>query len=361
MKKIPFSKPWFPEDDIPTILEEIKQILVSGWLSLGKHMKQFEEEFSNVVGVKNSITMNSATAALHASLLALDVKDKEVIVPSNTFVATANAVVHAGGIPVFVDSDPETYCMSSESVNKKINERTGCIIPVHLGGNPCDMNNLLEIANEKNIPVVEDSAHALGSSINGKKCGSFGVCGCFSFYPSKLITTGEGGMVTTDDDVIAEKIRKIRNQGREGIGYPPVEYLGHNFRLPEISCLLGLYQLKRLDEFIENRQKIVKIYNNFLKTLDSIHIQKSYPNSFNSHYAYLIKITDKNLKRDHLIKHMNKLNIGHGIHYHPIHLQPYYQRLGYHDNLPVAEDLGENGIALPIYNYMKTEEAKRVA
>ncbi len=202
IRRIPFSRPCFVDDDLEEITSKVRDILRSGWLTSGPLVRQFEETFAEFVGVDYAVALNSCTAALHSILLALGIKrDDEVIVPTNTFVAAANAALYVDAKPVFVDSNPETFNISPEDLEAKISKKTKAIIVVHLGGNPCDMDEICDIADENNLTIIEDSAHAHGAKYKGKNCGTFGIASAFSFYPTKILTTGEGGLVATNDDM----------------------------------------------------------------------------------------------------------------------------------------------------------------
>jgi len=362
--KIPFARPFFHDEDILYIKNNIEVILKSGWLTNAKFVREFESQVAKYTGAKHAIAVSSCTAALHAIMLALRLgSSDEVIVPANTFVATANAVLFVGAKPVIADVDLETYNISPESIQEKITSKTRGIVVVHVGGNPADMKEILEIAEDYNLFVVEDAAHALGSLYQGKCCGTLGLVGAYSFYPTKVITTGEGGMVVTDDDELAYRIRVIRNSGRETLGAAEVIELGHNFRMTELSALLGLVQLRRLDEFIERRNKLAKIYNKELKKFDWIQTQFIRQGNRSTYYAYIITLSDDApITRDELIKQLRNHNIGTSVIYKPVHLQPFYRKLFDFSPgmLPNAEYIGANNIALPMYNGMRESDVFQV-
>jgi len=361
---IPFAGPCFCDEDIKEVKDKIEQIIRSGWLTSGPAVSQLEEMFARFVKTKKAVAVNSCTAALHSVLLASKVKrGDEVIVPSNTFVATANAALYVGAKPVFVDSDPETFNISPSDIQKKICEKTKALIVVHLAGNPCNMKEITEIADDNKITLIEDCAHAHGARYQRTGCGAIGVAGCFSFYPTKIITTAEGGMVTTNNENLAEKVRVARNHGRATHGPTEILELGFNYRLSEIHAAIGLVQMKHVREFVAERNELSKAYAMKLKEvpwLESQHVEKG---NLCSYYAYLVKLTEKApVSRDVLVKKLAERGIGTSVIYHPAHLQPFYVELFGHrrGELPVAEELGEKGLALPLRNGMKVQDVARV-
>ena len=363
-RKVPFSKPCFNDEDIDEILNCIETVLRSGWLTSGINVKKLEEQFAKFIGAKEAVALNSCTAALHAILLALGIKSgDEVIVPTNTFVATANAVLYVGGRPVFADSDPDTFNISPEDIQNKISRKTKAMIVVHLGGNPCEMKELNELAEDYNIALIEDCAHAHGAKYRGVSCGTFGIANAFSFYPTKVITAAEGGIVTTNCPQIAERIRIIRNHGRAGFGPREIVELGYNYRMSEIHAAIGLNQLKHVDEFVQHRNRIAKMYKEGLSEIDWIEPQQVKDGNVCSYYAYIVKLTeDAPINREMLMEKLNEYGIMTSVLYHPVHLQPFYiKKFGnYAYTLPVAEELGKTSFALPIYNGMSEKEAAYV-
>lgn len=361
---VPFSKPYFTNSDITEITNGIETVLRSGWLTSGVNVQKFEEEFARFIGVPFAVALNSCTAALHAILLALDIKSgDEVIVPSNTFVATANVVLYVGAKPVFADSDPKTFNISVEDVQNKITDKTKAIIVVHLGGNPCDMKEFCELAEDYNIALIEDAAHAHGSKYMGANCGSFGVAGAFSFYPTKIVTTAEGGMVTTNQKNLWEKVKIIRNHGRGGFGPQEIVALGYNYRLSEIHAVIGLVQLKHVDKFVKQRNEIARIYTEGLKKLDWIEPQLVRDGNICSYYTYIVKLNENaQFARDELLRKLNSHGVMTSVLYHPVHLQPFYVKMlgKLSCSLPVAEDLGMRSFALPMFNGMSVDDVNYV-
>lgn len=361
---IPFAKPFFSQEDIEEITYYLKEILNSGWLTSHKFVQKFEEKIAEYVGAKHAIATNSCTAALHSIMLALGIgKRDEVIVPANSFVATANIVLYTGAKPVFADVDPKTFNISLESVRNRINDKTKGIVVVHVGGNPAEMDALLDIAKENNLFVVEDAAHALGSLYEVKHCGTLGGAGAFSFYPTKVMTTGEGGMVVTNNNELAEKIKMIRNHGRRGKGAKPVIEKGYNYRMPEISAAIGLVQMRKLEEFISHRNKVAELYNKLFEEFSWIVPQEVKKKNRSTYYAYIMMIKNSApLSRDKLAEELSQRGVGTSIIYHPIHLQPFYKKkFGYKKGeLPVSEAIGERSLSLPMYSNMPLESVERV-
>jgi perosamine synthetase len=361
---IPFAKPHFADEDLSEIISGLREVLQSGWLTSGPNVQKLEEEFARFVGTSCAVSLNSCTAALHAILMALGVKNgDEVIVPTNTFVATANAALYVGAKPVFADSDPVTFNISAEEVQKRITERTKAIIVVHLGGNPCDMKEIGELAEDHGIALVEDCAHAHGATYKGVRCGNLSDAGAFSFYPTKVMTTAEGGMVTTNQKEIAGKIKTIRNCGRAGYGPLEIAELGYNYRLSEIHAVIGLSQFKHLEEFIKQRNLIAGAYDEGLSKIGWMRPQEVRKGNFCSYYAYIVKLTgEAPVSRDELVKVLKDDGVMTSILYHPVHRQPLYLNYfgGRPPELPVAEDLGRTSLALPMYYGMTRDDVMYV-
>ena len=359
MTRVPFAKPFFEAKDLDEILDSMRNVLTSGWLTSGKNVEALERQFAESVGTKEAVAVNSCTAALHASLLALDIKyGDEVIVPSDTFVATANAVLYVGATPIFADSDPNTFNISSTDVQQKISKRTKAIIAVHLGGNPCDMRDLSEIAQDHRLSLLEDCAHAHGAKFQGRNCGTFGVAGAFSFYATKIMTAAEGGIVVTDDEKIAQRTRRIRSHGRGGYGPVETTELGYNFRMSDLHAVLGLNQMKHLPDFILQRQKIARSYDEFLSSTKWAKPQSVRIGNVCPYYAYLLRLTEEApIQRDQLARKLGEKGVGTSVLYYPVHTQPFYRRILHKDPMcPAAEELGKRTIALPMYNGMSDDD-----
>jgi len=337
----------------------ITNVLDSGRYIKGEQNKKFESEFAELCSVKHGVTVNSGTAALLLSLIALGIKkDDEVILPSHTFIATASVVLHLRAKPVFVDIDPETYTLSIDDVKKKITKKTKAIIPVHLYGHPVDMDRIVEVAEENNLKIIEDACQAHGAIYKGKKIGGIGDIGCFSFFPSKVMTVcGDGGMVTTNNKEIAEKIGMLRDQGRKKGEKYSHELLGFNFRLSELHAAIGRVQLKHLPDFIEKRRKIAKKYNKEFKDMESIVTPKEKNWAKHVYYVYTIRVK----KRDEIVKYLNDKGIATGIYYPiPVHKQPCVAKIVKPCILRETEKCAKEVLSLPMHPTLKDEDIKYI-
>ncbi len=363
-REVIFARPYFSEADLDEITEKIRKILASGWLTSGKYTKQFEEEFGKYIGGTNAVAVNSCTAALHAILLALSIgPGDEVIVPSNTFVASANVALFVGARPVLVDADPDTFDISVDKVLMAMTPRTKAMVVVHVGGNPCDMNELLEIARDRKVHLIEDGAGAHGAKYQGRYCGTMGTAGAFSFYPTKIITTAEGGMVTSSDKQLCEKVRSIRNHGRLGFGPTENTDLGFNFRMPDVLAAIGLSQIRHLSGFVKRRNALAKHYSRGLKKTKWLQPQLVKTGNLSSYYAYILRLAaDAPLTRDEFVGELKRRGVNTSVIYNPIHLQPLYRNMFKfkEGDFPVSESIGNNSIALPLGNTLNMEEADYV-
>lgn len=277
--------------------------------------------------------------------------------------ATANAVLYTGAKPLFVDSDPETFNVSPNEIQEIVTRKTKAILVVHLAGNPCNMKELSEVAADHKITLIEDCAHAHGAMYKGANCGTLGVAGCFSFYPSKIVTTAEGGIVTTNNEALAGKISIIRNHGRATFGPSEIIEMGFNYRLSEVHAAIGLTQIKHISEFIERRNKLAEKYSEELTKIGWLQPQRVEDGNLCSYYAYIVKLTGKApISRDTLMRKLKDEGIETSVLYHPIHLQPFYVKLFSYrrGELPIAEELGEKSLALPLFNGMKIEDVTKV-
>lgn len=361
VRNIPFCIPHFAEEDVPGILDRLREPISSGSLTQGANVQEFEERFASYIGTKHAVALNSCTAALHIALECIGVgKGDKVIVPSNTFVATANAALYCGAEPVFAEIDPKTFNIDPEDIKNKINSKTKAIIPVHIAGQPCDMDLIMQIAEQFGLYVIEDAAHAHGSAYKGKKCGAFGLANCFSFYPTKVMSGAEGGIITTNEERVAEKARKLRNVGRGGMGPLEITEIGYNYRMNELQAILCLYQFNNLERFLDKRNKIAKWYTERLEDIDSIEPPHMMENVRCSYYAYIVKVNGIN--RDELRERLSQHGIGTSIMFHPVHLQPIYRELfGYKEGtLPVTEETSRKCLSLPIYPGMSEDDVEYV-
>ena len=364
-REIPPVKPYFPTKDINHLKADIEDILRSGMLTSWTYTKKFEDMFAKSCHVKHAVAVSSGTSALEITLRCLGVKNSdEVLVPTNTFTATAAAVFFAGAKPVLTDINSESLCIDVENVQRNITRKTKGIIAVHIGGLVCpEMRALKETCENRGMFLVEDAAHAHGSSIDGQPAGSLGDVGCFSFYPTKVMTTGEGGMITTNSDDVARKARILRDQGKESFYSSRIVELGYNWRMSEISAALGLLQLKRLPKMVENRNKLASYYDRELSQLTEITPLKVPSNIVTNYYKY-IALLDGGIDRDVFKGELRKRGVkcGGEVYWPPLHLQPVYKRLlgSEKGSFPVAEDICRRMVCPPIFGQMTQDEAEYV-
>jgi perosamine synthetase len=347
---IPIAKPYIGDDEKNAVM----QVLDSGMLAQGEWVKTFEKKFADYMGVRYALSTTNGTQALILALESIGVKGKEVIVPSFTFIASATSIIRAGGIPVFVDVLPDTFNINPEDVRKKITEKTVAIMPVHLYGQSANMDEIMEIAEENGLYVIEDACQAHGALWKGKKVGSIGHIAAFSFYPTKNMTTGEGGMVTTNDETFAEKVGFLRNHGQTE-RYIHQE-LGWNFRMTNIAAAIGIEQLKKLDKNNIKRRENASIYDELLS--DVVEIPSVDERAFHVYHQYTIKTK----KREKIIEEFKKQSIGYGIYYPiAIHQQEIFKNLGYSVTLPVTEKISSEVLSIPVHPLVGEEEIRRVA
>jgi len=294
--KVQLRKPFFPNKSILKIQHQIKDVLKSGQLTLGKRVKLFEENFAKYFNMKYAIGVSSATAGLHISLLSLGIKkDNEVIVPGKTFISSANVALYCNAKPIFCDVDKFTFQLDPSKIEHLITKKTKVIIPVHLGGNICDMNKIKKIAKKYNLSIVEDAAHAHGATLNDKFAGTFGKIGVFSFYPDKIMASSDGGIIVTNSRQLFDKLILLRNVGRKEIGKYDYTEIGYNYRMNEIQAILAQEQLRLLPKMLKKRREIAKIYDSEFKELSNIRTQKISQNVNSGYYAYIMKLTKGNL------------------------------------------------------------------
>ncbi|MEM2971965.1 MAG: DegT/DnrJ/EryC1/StrS family aminotransferase [Candidatus Bathyarchaeia archaeon] len=362
---VPPVKPYFLKEDIEQIKADVEKILQSGMLTLYTYTKEFESQFARLCNVKHAVAVNSGTSALEIALRTLKVKaGDEVLVPTNTFTATAATVVFAGAKPKLTDINSKNLCIDLENIRKNLTSKTKGVIVVHIGGLICpEIEEIRELCQDKKLFLIEDAAHAHGSTINQKPAGSLGDAGCFSFYPTKVMTTGEGGMITIDNSETAEKARILRDQGKENFNSNIIVELGYNWRLPEISAAIGLTQLKRLPEIIEKRNAIAKYYDDALSKISGVKPLKTPPNIQNNYYKY-VAFLEKDLDREKLKEKLRAEGVkcSGEVYWPPLHLQPAYKRLlgTKEGDFPNAEDACKRMLCLPLYAQMTTEEAQYV-
>jgi UDP-4-amino-4,6-dideoxy-N-acetyl-beta-L-altrosamine transaminase len=367
-KILPYGHQWIDQDDIKAVSE----VLQSDWITQGSKIEEFEKNFATYVGARYAVAVNSGTAALHTACFAVKInKDDEVITTPITFVASANCIIYQGGIPVFADIKEDTLNIDSEEIKKKINQKTKALIPVDFTGLPADLEEIHKITKENNIITIEDASHALGATYQGKKIGSLSDMTIFSFHPVKHITTGEGGMITTNNKEYYERLKLFRTHGitkdkdkllnYDGPWYYEMQELGYNYRLTDFQCSLGISQLKKIDKIIQRRRKIVKKYNYEFKDMPEIKIPEINPATSNpAWHIYIIQLNLEKLKveRKEIFEALRAENIGVNVHYIPVHLQPYYQkRFGYRrGDFPKAENYYSRAITLPIFPMMSDKD-----
>ena len=355
--KIQSAKPYF--EDIDEILERIRDVLDSGRLILGEYTSEFENKFSKYIGVKHAVGVSSATAGLELVLRYWNVKDKEVIIPTNTFIACANATVYAGGKPIFCDIDPKTYCMSADDILAKITPNTKVIMTVHLAGLPIsDIYEIKKICEERNLYLLEDCSHAHGAMIDGRKVGSIGDAAVFSLYPTKVLTTCAGGVITTNEDALHDFAKSCRHHG-QGESLENIINFGNNWLMDEIRAILGIYQLKKLENYIKKRNTLAKMYTDLIEGIQGITYVEPPSNIRHSYYRFLINLEIKLTKKD-IISYMKKDGIEVGTLYAtPLHLQPIYKALG--QKCPKAEQALHYQIGLPMHVGLDEEDAIYIA
>lgn len=358
--KIPLARPYFP----PGTIESVKEVLDSGWVTQGPKVKEFEEKYAKHNGSKHAIAVSSGTAALHVSLLALGIgKDDEVIVPDFTFPATGNTVLFTGAKPVLADIDLKTYCIDPKEVKRNITPKTKAIIPVHCFGHPAQMTEIMEIADENNIIVIEDAAPAHGAEFQDMKVGNLGICGCFSFHPRKIISTGEGGMITTNDHEMADKARQIRNHGMSyesnvkdnEFRLPSFNMLGYNYRLSGISAAVGIKQLEILDKAIDERRRFARLYNDLIQEIEmDVTTPFEQDNIRHVYQSYVILLGKEN-HRNALIKGLRSKDVECTIGTYSLSNLPLYQ-----GECPNGTKAFNNTLALPLYERLEDKDLEYI-
>jgi len=361
--KIPLFKTYWDETDIESVTNVIKR---GSYWATGPEIKEFEEKIAEYVGTKYAVTFNSGTSALHALLLAYDLKQgDEVIVPSFTFIATANAPLFVGAKPVFAEIEDRTYGLDPEDVKKRITPKTKAIIPIHYGGCPCLIKELKEIAEDHNLLLIEDAAESLGAKINDNKVGTFGDSAMFSFCQNKVISTGEGGAITTDSKEIYEKLKLIRSHGRletqdyfSSTEYMDYVTLGYNFRMPTMNAALGLSQLKKIDKVIKMRRDKAEYMTKKLSRIKEITLPTAPPDYFHVYQMYTIRIDGTRQIRDRLIQYLGDKGISTKVYFEPVHLSYFYKnKFGFKGgDLPVTERIADQVLTFHTHPLLKNEE-----
>lgn len=362
LQTVPAAKIDFAEEDRTWIAERISDALSTGQLTLGKYGREFEAEFARFCGAEHAIAVNSGTAALEIILRAIPVAGRDVLVPANTFFATAAAVVHAGGTPVLMDTDLESFGTAPEEVEKRLTDDTAAIIVVHIGGLVSKrMPELAALAAERGIPLVEDAAHGHGAHFEGTYAGRFGLAGAFSFYPTKVMTSGEGGMIVTDDEKLAEDARVHRDQGKASFLVNAHTRLGYNWRMSEPHAIIGLRHLQRLPEMLAARQRIAGIYDAGLASLsglDALTIPKGGVSNFYKYIALLREPTDRKALKATL-RESHGVSLSGEVYEDPIQRQPVFEAYARYP-LPRSEEACSRHICLPVFASMTDSQAHQV-
>lgn len=367
---LPYGKQWLDEEDI----EAVVSVLKSDFLTTGPIINEFEKAIADYVGAKYAVAFSSGTAALHGACFAAGISEgDEVITTPITFAASANCVLYQGGIPVFADIDNQTYNVDPASIESKITEKTKAIIPVDFTGQPVDLEQIYRLAKKYSLVVIEDAAHALGATYKGMKIGSLSDMTMFSFHPVKHITTGEGGVITTNDKNYYDKLVQFRSHGitrdpakfieNHGPWYYEMHSLGYNYRMTDIQAALGISQLKKLDRFITLRKEFVAQYNKGFAGFEYVETPYQSPNSESSWHLYVIRLKlDKlTVDRKAIYEALLQEKIGVNVHYIPVYWHPYYKQMGYSQvQCPQAESLYQEMITLPLFPAMTKEDVSYV-
>ena len=361
---IQIFKPWFEEEEY----EALREPLATGWVGPGPKVREFEERFAAYIGVEHAFALNSATAALHLAMLATGVKGRDVLTTSMTFVSSNHTILYAGGQPVFCDIEADTLNVDPGEIEKRITPNTRAILVVHYGGHPCDMDPILDLASRRGLEVIEDAAQACGGSYRGRKLGSLGFIGCFSFESKKNLSTGDGGMLVTDDDAVAERVRKLRWMGisrstwerfSDGQSSRSWEYdvdeVGFKYQMNDIAASLGLVQLGKLERANASRRRLVARYEEAFAAVAGVEPLAQREYGENACYHMVVQLDDRDALHDHLAAH----NIQSGVHFYPNHLLPIYQPYDTHP-LPVTARAWQRILTLPLYPQMSAAEQDRV-
>jgi perosamine synthetase len=382
--KIPLSSPDITDKERKRVLE----VLDTPHLSLGPKLAEFEEKFAQYTGSRYAIAVNSGTSALHLCVKAIDLKKgDEVVTTPFSFVASSNCLLFEGARPVFVDIDEKTWNIDINKLSEKIkklistSKKLRGILPVHIFGRPCEIHEIRQLADQYDLKLIEDACEAIGAKIRKstqrpertdqkkgspwKKVGTFGDCGVFAFYPNKQMTTGEGGMIVTDNKRVFHLCRSFRNQGRSESGsWLQHERIGYNYRISDINCALGIAQLKRIDEILAKREKVASFYNQIFKEIEELITPQFEVNKKISWFVYVLRLKDNYSRedRDHILIKLRDKGIGCSDYFSPIHLQPFYRKIfGYkRGDFPITEKISERTLALPFYNNLGEEQIEYV-
>jgi perosamine synthetase len=371
-RQVPFYRPDIGDEEIAAVVQTLR----SGWLTVGPQTQAFEQAFAQAVGAGHAVAVNSCTAGLHLALDALDLQPgDEVITSALTFTATGATIVHAGGRPVLADCTPDTLNLDPSDVVRKLTPRTRALVPVHFAGHPAPMDELLEIARQHRLTVIEDAAHALPASYRGRRVGAIGDVTAFSFYATKNLTTGEGGMLTLADPVLADRLRVRRLHGMsrdawrrysaEGSWRYDVSYPGFKYNMTDTAAAMGLVQLRRLPELDRRRKHLVALYSELLCDVPELELPVTRPDVESAWHLYIVRPRPERLSihRDTLIELLKQDGIGTGVHFIPLHLHSYYRdAFGYRpEDFPVAAAAAERILSLPLYTLMSDDDVRYVA
>jgi perosamine synthetase len=347
-------------------IDAVVDVLKSDWLSLGPKLPEFEKRFAEFCGTRYAVACSSGTAALHMLIRAMNIgPGHEVITTPFSFIASSNCILFEGATPIFADIDAETWNIDPKTVLAAVNDKTRAILPVDVFGQIADFDPLLAIVNRYGLRLIEDSCEALGGLYKGRMAGTLGDAGVFGFYPNKQITTGEGGMIVTNEDGLADACRSLRNQGRSAHGgWLAHEQLGYNFRLADINCALGLVQLDRIDEILSGRARVAQMYLERLADEPRVSTQRIMPECEMSWFVFVIRLADDYTQddRDRILTALRDKGIGCSNYFVPIHLQPFYrERFGFKEgDFPVCEALATRTIALPFHTRLTEPDVDRV-
>lgn len=357
---IPISEPNIGEEELKNIIEAVS----SGWVSSkGFFVEEFENNFANFIGTNYGISTSSGTTALHLALASLGIsKNDEIILPAFTFIATANAVNYCNAKPIFVDSNPEYWCIDPDRIEEKITKNTKVIIPVHLYGHPCDMDIIMDIAEDRNLYVIEDAAQAHGSEYKGKKVGNFGDISCFSFFGNKTMTTGEGGICITNNKELHERMLILRDHGMNPNKRYWHDHIGFNYRMTNLQAALGVAQLKKLDNFVEKKINNANLYNSKLKHLEEskqITLPPKMSWAKNTYWTYSILLKDKyKMNRDQLMNYLSDKGVDNRPLFNSIPTMPPYKN---NEKFPICEKISLNGISLPSSTKLKNDDIYKIS
>jgi perosamine synthetase len=361
MIQIPVNEPDLSGNEQAYVLDAVK----SGWIATGRYVAEFERRFADFIGTKYALSTTSGTSALQLATASLGLKPgDEVIVPALTIVSTAFSVCYVGATPVLVDAEGTTYNLDPEQIESKITTRTRAIMPVHLYGHPVDMDPILALARRYNLMVIEDAAEAHGAEYRGRRVGSFGLLNCFSFYGNKIITTGEGGMLVTDDDLLAKRVMRLKDLSHSEERRFSHTEIAYVLRMTNMQAAVGVAQMERVQEFIARKRWMADFYRQVLGGIEGLHLPEEMPWAKSVYWMYAVRVTpDFGCSRDELMRRLQEKGIATRTFFIPMHQQPVFQKMGLFKNerYPVADRLSEEGLYLPSGLTITKEQIERVA